>query len=242
MSSFAGQFAVVTGASSGIGRAVAESLAEQGAGVAVVGRDRARLEAARSAVARFGTVTEAHACELSDDAQVKELLKFLTQAHERVDVLVHAAGVIYPGLLATTAVSDFDNQYRINVRAPFVVTQGLLPALTRAHGQIVFINSSVGLRGKEIVGAYAATKHALKAIADTLRMEVNSLGIRVLSVYAGTTATAMQQSLHENAGVAYVAETLLQPADIAASITNSLSLPRTAEVTDLHIRPMIKPA
>lgn len=242
MSAFSGQFAIVTGASSGIGHAVAEALAGEGAAVALVGRDRARLAATRDGIAALGSVAEVYCCDLFDDAQLRQLVANLTQAHERVDVLVHAAGVIYPGPLATAAVSDFDSQYRINVRAPFVLTQGLLPALTRAHGQIVFINSSVGLRGKENVGAYAATKHALKAIADTLRMEVNSLGVRVLSVYAGTTATAMQQSLHENAAVPYAPETLLQPADVAASITSSLSLPRTAEVTDLYIRPMIKPA
>ena len=240
MTGFNGAFAVVTGASSGIGCAVAKSLAVQGALVALVGRDLARLEAARAVVAGSGTPVETYSCDLSDDAQLRRLLTALTKTHERVGVLVHAAGVIHPESLASAALSDFDRQYQINVRAPFVLTQGLLPALTRARGQIVFINSSVGLRGKENVGAYAATKHALKAIADTLRMEVNSLGIRVLSVYAGTTATAMQQTLHNAAGAPYSPELLLQPQDIAAVIVHSLLLPRTAEVTDVHIRPMNK--
>jgi NADP-dependent 3-hydroxy acid dehydrogenase YdfG len=241
MNVFGGQFAVVTGASSGIGRAIAESLAAQGASLALVGRDRARLEATRDAVVRFGAGAGVHVCDLSDDGQLRGLIATLTQMHQRIDLLVHAAAVIQPASLASTVVSDFDRQYRTNVRAPFMLTQGLLPAVTRAQGQIVFINSSVGLRGKENVGAYAATKHALKAIADTLRMEVNALGIRVLSVYAGTTATAMQQSLHERAGTAYRPEVLLQPPDIATAIVQSLSLPRTAEVTDLYIRSMIKP-
>lgn len=242
MNSLSGQFAVVTGASSGIGFAVAESFAAHGAGLALVGRDRARLQATQSAVARHGAAAEIHACDLSDDAQRQALVRDLTQGHDRVELLVHAAGIIRVAPFASAALSDLDEQYRINLRAPFALTQGLLPALTRGRGQVVFVNSSVGLRGKENVGAYAATKHALKAIADTLRMEVNSLGIRVLSVYAGTTATAMQQTLHEAAGARYLPEAMLQPADIATAIVACLSLPRNAEVTDLHIRPMIKPA
>jgi NADP-dependent 3-hydroxy acid dehydrogenase YdfG len=238
---FDGQFAVVTGASSGIGRAVADALAAQGAGVALVGRDTERLEVAKKAVEALGARAEIHSCDLSDDVQLRRLLETFTQAHERIDVLVHAAGIIYAAPVALATLADFDQQYRVNVRAPFVVTQGLLPLLTHAHGQVVFVNSSVGLRGKENVSIYAGTKHALKAFADSLRMEVNPLGVRVLSVYAGTTATPMQRTLHEAGSTPYVPEALLQPADIAASILQSLLLPRTAEITDLHIRPMTKP-
>lgn len=242
MGALSRQFAVVTGASSGIGFAVAASLAAQGTALALIGRDLERLHVAQSAVARYGITAEIHTCDLSDDAQRQTLLTSLVREHDRVELLVHAAGIIRTAPFATSALSEFDDQYRINLRAPFALTQGLLPALARGRGQVVFINSSVGLRGKEHVGAYAATKHALKALADTLRMEVNPLGIRVLSVYAGTTATAMQKTLHANVGAPYVPETMLQPEDIATAIVNCLSLPRTAEVTDLHIRPMIKPA
>jgi short-subunit dehydrogenase len=242
MSALNGQFAVITGASSGIGFAVAESFAAHGAALALVGRDRTRLQAAQSAVARHGGAAEIYVCDLSDDVQRQTLVASLTREHDRVELLVHAAGIIRVAPFASTALSELDEQYRINLRAPFALTQELLPALTRGRGQVVFLNSSVGLRGKESVAAYAATKHALKAIADTLRMEVNPLGIRVLSVYAGTTATPMQQTLRESEGAPYAPEAMLQPGDIATAIVNCLSLPRTAEVTELHIRPMIKPA
>jgi NADP-dependent 3-hydroxy acid dehydrogenase YdfG len=111
-----------------------------------------------------------------------------------------------------------------------------------ARGQIVFINSSVGLTAKRPdIGQYAATKHALKAIADSLREEVNPKGLRVLTVYLGRTATPMQETISRQEGRAYHPETLLQPEDVASVVLNALMLPPTAEVTDISIRPMARP-
>jgi NAD(P)-dependent dehydrogenase (short-subunit alcohol dehydrogenase family) len=138
-------------------------------------------------------------------------------------------------------VADFDGQYRTNVRAPYVLTQALLPMLRSRQGQIVFINSSVGLNARAGVGQYAATKHALKALADSLREEVNAASVRVLSVFLGRTASPMQAGIHAAEGKAYHPERLLQPQDVAAVVLNALSLPRTAEVTDISIRPFMKP-
>jgi short-subunit dehydrogenase len=90
------------------------------------------------------------------------------------------------------------------------------------------------------VGQYAATKHALKAIADCLREEVNPKGVRVLTVYLGRTATAMQEAVHRQEGRVYRPETLLQPEDVATMVVQALMLPYTAEVTDISIRPMVK--
>jgi NAD(P)-dependent dehydrogenase (short-subunit alcohol dehydrogenase family) len=138
-------------------------------------------------------------------------------------------------------IKDFDIQYITNVRAPYLMTQRLLPLLTTVRRQIVFINSSVGLTVKRLeVGQYGATKHALKAIADSLREEVNPKGVRVLTVYLGRTATPMQESLYRLEGRVYHPEALLQPEDAASVVVQTLMLPTTAEVTDLSIRPMIK--
>ena len=87
---------------------------------------------------------------------------------------------------------------------------------------------------------YDSTKHALKALADSLRGEINRHGVRVLSVYLGRTASEMQERIHRMEGKPYRPELLLQPNDVASIVVNVLSLPRTAEVTDISIRPMIK--
>ncbi|MGC2391714.1 MAG: hypothetical protein WA621_20145, partial [Candidatus Acidiferrum sp.] len=83
-------------------------------------------------------------------------------------------------------------------------------------------------------------KHALKAIADALRAEVNELGVRVISVYPGRTATPQQEKIHELEGRSYHSDRLLQPEDVAQAVLNALAMPRTAEVTDIQIRPMRK--
>jgi len=157
-----------------------------------------------------------------------------------VDVLVHCAGVIAQGKLQNAPVQDFDLQYRANVRAPYLLTQTLLPMLKLGPGQIVFINSSVGLKARAGVSQFAATQHALKAITDSLREEVNPDGIRVLSVFPGRTATPRQANIFQIEGREYRPELLLQPEDIATVVINALNLPRTAEVTDIHLRPLLK--
>jgi NADP-dependent 3-hydroxy acid dehydrogenase YdfG len=150
------------------------------------------------------------------------------------------------GCVASAPVDALDHMYRLNLRTPYLLTRRLMPLLQRARGQVVFVNSSAGLHASAGASQYAATKHALKALADSLRCEVNDDGIRVLSVYPGRTASPMQERLHHQHSVCgqrapYVAADLLQPDDVAAVVVQALSLPRTAEVTDLHVRPFVKP-
>jgi NADP-dependent 3-hydroxy acid dehydrogenase YdfG len=115
--------------------------------------------------------------------------------------------------------------------------------LRAAQGQIVFVNSSVGLNAKRSgIGQYAATHHAMKAVADSLREEVNRDGVRILLVHPGRTATPLQEELYRLKGKPYDATQLLQPEDVAQAILGAITLPRTAEVTDISIRPMTKPS
>jgi NADP-dependent 3-hydroxy acid dehydrogenase YdfG len=138
------------------------------------------------------------------------------------------------------SIADFDRQYSINVRAAYLLTQVFLSTLKLRYGQVVYVNSSAGLTARGGVGQYAATKHALKAIADSLREEVNESGVRVLSVYPGRTASPMQEAVYAAENKIYKPEHLMQPEDIASVVINALNLPRTAEVTDINIRPLKK--
>src|SRR5690606_19771486 len=157
-----GKSALVTGAGGGIGRAVALRLAAEGAQVHALGRTDASLAGLRAALKAAGARARTIVCDLTQDDAVTSLPARL----DRLDVLVHCAGFIRLAPLESVDLSDFDRQYRVNVRAPLLLTQVLLPRLRAARGQVVFINSSVGVRVKEGAGAYAASKHALKAIAD----------------------------------------------------------------------------
>jgi len=169
MGTFDGQVAVVTGASGGIGKAIALGLAEQGAALCIVGRQLERLEeVAACARARTSRVLSYRA-DLSLDQDIAKLNTDLRRDCGQLDILVHSAGIIFLGPLGQAPVEEFDKQYRVNLRAPYALTRALLPMIRSARGQIVFINSTVGLATRANVAQFSATQHGLKAMADCLR-------------------------------------------------------------------------
>jgi NADP-dependent 3-hydroxy acid dehydrogenase YdfG len=226
---------VVTGASSGIGRAVALALAAEGARLHLVGRDAGRLSAVASLAGDAPAVTT-HRADLAREADLTALGARLLAEVDNVDILVHAAGVYGRGPVAEAPLADLDAQYRVNLRAPFALTQALVPLL-RGGGHVVFVNSTAGVRAAAGVGSYAATKHGLRALADALREELGPLGVRVLSVFVGRTATPMQRAIHGLEGRPWDPARLLQPEDVAACVLHAVGMPRTAEVTELTVRP-----
>jgi NADP-dependent 3-hydroxy acid dehydrogenase YdfG len=239
---FSKKVALVTGAGSGIGRAMATRLATEGAHVHLVGRTKGKLEATAAEFPEGAPASGIWPVDLSIDANLEELRTGLTAQlpDPHLDVLVLAAGELARGAIAEMPVATFDRLWASNVRSVYVLLQKLLPLVTACQGQIVFVNSSAGLGAGANGGQYAATKHALKALADALRAEVNAQGVRVLSIYPGRTATPRMERLYADGGQTYRPEVLLQAADVAATVADALSLPRTAEVTDLSIRPLAK--
>lgn len=230
--------ALVTGASSGIGQAIARALAAEGAEVHAVARQwPTSLEASLAAEQAYWQL---HTADLAVESQLINLAATLCAASKPMDVLIHSAGMYATGDVADMAIAMLDQLYQVNVRAPFLLTQKLLPALIASCGQVVFINSSAGIASKSGLAGYSSTKFALKSIADALRAEVNPQGVRVMSVYPGKTASKMQEAAHQGAGQAYDPARLMQPDDIAQMVLSALALPATAEMTDLHIRPMNK--
>jgi len=233
--------ALVTGATSGIGRATARELAKCGASVWLVGRRADAVSETAALVDSNGGRAQAWPADLTRDDDVDRLADALAMRVGRVDVLVHSAGTVHLGPFGSTPIDELDRQYRLNLRAPYLLTQRLLPLLTAAKGQVVFVNSQAGLTAGPNVSQYAVTKFGLRGLADSLRAEVNPSGIRVLSVYPGRTATPMQAAVHEMEGRAYDPSRFAQPEDVAAMIVSALRLARSSEVTDLAMRPMRKP-
>jgi NADP-dependent 3-hydroxy acid dehydrogenase YdfG len=237
---FAGQTAIITGAGTGVGAAVALALAAAGANIQLIGRRPQTLESVAAKARGLGSEAICYSGNLADSAGQLELVRRLIRDLRQVDILIQNAATYSAGPIERGNLDEFDAQYQTNVRAPYVLTQALLPMLKARRGQIVFVNSSSGVVAKPMSAQYDSTKHALKAIADSVRGEVNPHGIRVLSIYLGRTATDMQERVHRMQGKAYQPKLLLQPRDVASVILHALSLPPTAEVTDIHIRPMIK--
>ncbi len=228
--------AVITGANGAIGSSIAHACAAAGYRLHLVCRTTTSL----AAIPGAGDA-EIYPCDLGSDSDVAQLCQEFSKMR-RASLLVHAAGAFEHGAMQETSPERLDELYRVNLRSPYALTRTLLPALRTAGGHVVFLNSSAGAAdGRAAIAAYAATKHALRALADAVREEENSAGVRVLSVYPGRTAGTLQARLHVREGRAYDAERLLQPADIARAVLDALAQASTAEVTDLHIRPATTP-
>jgi NAD(P)-dependent dehydrogenase (short-subunit alcohol dehydrogenase family) len=231
-----GKIAVVTGAASGIGKAIAIGLSQEGATVCPVDKVLPEIAQSLNDPSSHRNLLAPIRVDLENDQDIHDFASGLSKQYQGIDILIHSAGIITLGEIAASSIESFDRQLRINARAPYLLTCLLLPHLKASKGQIVFINSSAGLRAKAGVAAYAASKHALKAIADALREEVGSEGLRVLSIYPGRTATPMQSGVFKAEGRHYIPENLLQPEDIAKTVIEAIKLSRSAEITDIHIR------
>ena len=233
--------AVVTGASGGIGGATARALVACGMSVCLTGRDITRLQKVEADIGPSAVKVLVHPCDLATDEGIRGLVARVAAQRWRVDVLGHAAGTIRLGDIESVGWDDLDEQYRMNLRAPFLLTKAFLPMLKESRGQVVFVNSTAALSAGADNGLYAATKHALRSLTNSIRDYVNPYGIRVASVFPGRTATPMQESVHRFEGRRYDEAGLVQASDVAELVVAALALPRTAEVTEIVLRPMKKP-
>jgi short-subunit dehydrogenase len=225
---------LITGASSGIGAAIAAALAEPMWRLILVGRDEASLESVAKQARRSGAVAEVRTVDLTRDDELRALREF---APDRLDVLIHSAGTAELGSIDTLDLDAFDRQLRLNLRAPLLLTQALLPKLRQARGLVVFVNSGSGLRAKAGWGGYAASKFALRAIADALREEEQDSGVRVTSLYPGRTDTPMQRAVRRQEGGPYQADSYLRAEEVARMVAEVVRLPASATVPDLPVRP-----
>lgn len=229
--SLRGRLALVTGAGSGIGRAIALTLAAAGMRLILVGRDAAKLRWVAGQTSGTAVVVPA------DLATATGIATAAAAAGPALDVLVHSAGLYLHDRILETPATGWETLAAINLHAPMLLTASCLGALRAASGQVVFVNSTAGLR-TGTGGAYAVSKHALRAAADALRQQVNADGIRVLSVFPGRTDTPMQDALLAEERRKAEPGMLMRPEDVASMVLSALRLPRSAEVTDITMRPM----
>jgi NADP-dependent 3-hydroxy acid dehydrogenase YdfG len=227
--------AVITGATAGIGAAVARTLAANGTRVYLIGRDAPRLAAAGRAIGprRLAGLARGDLASLTD---LPRLLKQITSEVRRVDALVHCAGAYEWTKVGEHDPETFERLFNVNVRAPYLLTQGLVTPLIRARGQVIFFNSSVVKHPGQGLALYKATQHALQGVSDSLRQDLNRHGIRVSSLYPGRTATPRMRRIYAREGKRYRPQVLLSPADIAALVLQLTQLPPRLEVTDVHLR------
>jgi NADP-dependent 3-hydroxy acid dehydrogenase YdfG len=220
--------ALVTGASRGIGAAVARALAP-GHDLLLGGRDTSALEA----LAQELPGARPWPVDLTDSATVAEAAGGI----ERLDVLVHSAGVGLLGTVAETPAATWRQQFEINVVAVAELTRLLLPALRAARGRVVLLNSGAGLTARAGWASYAASKFALRAFADALRAEESGHGVRVTSLHPGRVDTDMQRGVVAQEGGEYRPEAYLRPESVAGAVLLAVTAPDDAELTELVLRP-----
>ena len=218
---------LITGAAGGIGAALARQLAP-GHSLILAGRGSPALDA---------LCAELGATPLRLDLTRPETFGAALTSLGRVTNLVHGAGVVELGPVAEQTAEVWTHTLAVNTVAPAELTRLLLPQLRAERGQVVFVNSGAGLRANAGWGSYAASKFALKALADALREEEAGHGLRVSTVYPGRTATPMQQKVRSQEGAAYAAQDYIDPATVAATVAFVLSAPRDAALTDISVRP-----
>jgi short-subunit dehydrogenase len=223
---------VLTGAGSGIGSELATRLAARGDELWLVARSEERAEQLAKAHAGARTLV----ADLADPAALEGALAS-AELPERVDSLVHLAGVVDLAPVASLDRAAWQQQLDVNLTAPALLTRALLPALRAARGTIVFVNSGSGLHANPTWSGYAASKFGLRALADALRGEEREHGVRVTTVYPGRTATPMQEKVHAQEGKDYDPSAWVDPGTLAATIVHVLDLPRDATIPEVQVNP-----
>jgi len=221
---------VVTGAGSGIGALVAAALRDRGDRLVLPLRSQQRVDDLRGDFPDAALV----AADLAEPGSVDDVA---AAAGDRVDGVVHAAGVVTLGPVAELDPGTWRSQLDVNLVAPALLTRALLPGLRAARGTVVMVNSGAGQVAHPTWAAYAASKHGLRALADSLRAEEAEHGVRVTSVYPGRTATPMQERVHAQEGRDYDPGAWIRPATVADAILGVLDLGDDATVPDLSIKP-----
>lgn len=216
---------MITGAAGGLGSALAEALAPTHT-VLLAGRPSPRLDAVAE---RFGATT--WPIDLADPDSIAAVVEALVE----LDVLIHNAGVAYPGRVAESSVDEWRATMAVNVIGAVALTLELLPALRSAAGHVVFINSGSGINASPGLASYSSSKFALRAFADSLRNDEPTL--RVTSVHPGRIATAMQEDLIAYEGRDYRPEQFLSAQTVAQITADAVNAPRDAHIQEVIVRP-----
>jgi NADP-dependent 3-hydroxy acid dehydrogenase YdfG len=217
--------AMITGASRGLGSAIAGALAPTHT-LFLAGRPSSGLDAVAE---QYGATT--WPVDLVDVEAIPSVVEPIVE----LDVLIHNAGVAYPGRVAESEIDEWRHTMQVNVVGAVALTLALLPALRAAGGHVVFINSGAGINASPGLASYTASKFALRGFADSLRNDEPAL--RVTSIHPGRIATEMQEGLVAYEGKDYDPSRYLQVETVAKVVADAVNAPEDAHVQEIIVRP-----
>ena len=224
--------AFITGATSGIGRAMAVSLSEAGYDVYAVGRSKVALEELRAAGRNITPIAD----DVTDRKAVEEIVADLN-----IDVLINNAGMMPPlGNFADIEISDIDATLEVNLSAAIMLTRLVVPRMRdRGSGHILFTGSAAAHTAFANIAVYSAAKAAISGFAAALRADLSQFGIRVTEIVAGRVETQLYKDIldPESRAAMYAGNVAVQPEDVAQMVVALLALPARADVTRFDIMP-----
>lgn len=241
--SLAGKKALVTGASSGIGRAIARALSCEGVSVALLARREDRLTELVEEIRESSGVAYSVPVDLTATGLAQDAIHLAASSLDGLDIIINAAGVARQAKLIDGEIDDWKTMLDINVIALSVVTRTALPYFPEEGGHILNLSSMSGHRVPGKGGFYAATKFAVRALTEGLRQELRAAGnlTRVSSISPGFVDTELLdeyfQGGSDTAKYDAIGYPILQPEEIADLVLHQLTMPATAEVTDILVRP-----
>lgn len=228
--------ALITGASSGIGKATALAFAKAGIDVALVSRSQDKLEAIAIAAREVGVEAKAYALDLAEIEQVKAGISAIAADFAPIDILVNNAGIGYTNPLSETHLSDWQQVIDLNLTSVFQCIVGILPAMRdRKQGTIINVASIAGQQPFPTWGAYSVSKAGLIALSKTLAAEERSHGIRVVTISPGAVNTPLWDT--DTVKVDFNRSAMLTPEIVAQSIVHTALLPEQAVVESVTLMP-----
>jgi len=234
MEKLEGKTVLITGASRGIGLAIARALDAEGARLILVARHRPALA---SAAKQLPGTAMSFPADVTKPGDVKRLFHAVNQKIRRLDILINNAGVFTFKPFAKTTLEDWRRNIETNLTALFLTTQAALPLLKRCRGEVVNILSISSRVAFANCSAYTAAKFGALGVTRVLRRELRADGIRVMAVLPGMTETRMKDEF----GVPLRSHDLLQPEDVAAAVVSALAQPRRATVEEIFLLPSVGP-
>ncbi len=228
--------AIVTGASSGIGKATALALAEAKINLALVSRSSHKLEAVAHEVKNLGVEAKIYPLDLAKIDRVKDAIAAIGDDFGAIDILINNAGMGYTNSLAETSLTDWQQVINLNVTSVFQCIQGILPQMRdRAKGTIINVASIAAYNAFPDWGAYSVSKAALVALSKTLAVEERANGIRVVVISPGAVNTPIWDT--DTVQADFNREAMLTPEIVAQSILHAILLPHQAVVEEMTVMP-----
>jgi short-subunit dehydrogenase len=236
MTSETRQRALITGASSGIGRATAIAFAKAGMDVALVARSRPKLDDLTQELTSLGVTAKGYCIDLSQVDTVPGAFKDLLADFGPISILVNNAGIGYTGPLAEMPLEDWQYLMDLNLTSVFLTVQACLPGMrAQGHGTILNVGSIAAHNAFSTWGAYSASKAALIAFSRVLAAEEQSHGIRVMTVSPGAVNTPLWDT--ETVQADFARSQMLTPAIVAETILHTVQLPDSAVIDEIKLMP-----